>query len=231
MGGFWPGTRSTFRRVTGYRRTARWGTIKATYTIPEKKYIDQSNIAVAMDETPVVVLLNGLSLGTSATSRVGQNICMKSFHLKFTLRGPANTTTVGNVASVMTRVMVVLDLQPNGVLASGSDILEDTTPGIGIVSPIYMANAMRFKVLFDRRYEVQNNFTPTAGSQFNTINSLRYDEIFEKMNHYVQYADSNNGDITDIKTGALLLVFMSETAIVGSQPAITHYTRVRYTDS
>jgi len=51
------------------------------------------------------------------------------------------------------------------------------------------------------------------------------------MNHYVQYADSNNGDITDIKTGALLLVFMSETAIVGSQPAITHYTRVRYTDS
>ena len=147
IGGFWPGTRSTFRRVTGYRRVPGIGTIRRTYTIPEKKYIDQSNVAVAMDETPVLVLLNGLALGTSATTRVGQNICMKSFHLKFTIRGATYATTTGNTISIMTRVMVVLDMQPNGTTPAGSDILEDTTAGIGIVSPIYMSNAMRFKVL------------------------------------------------------------------------------------
>ena len=90
---------------------------------------------------------------------------------------------------------------------------------------------MRFKVLFDRRYEIQNILVPGGTSEFFTSKALVFDEVFQKMNHYVQYADSNNGDIQDIKTGALFLMFMSETVTATSQPAITHYTRVRYTDN
>lgn len=184
-----------------------------------------------MDETPIISLMNGLALGTSATSRVGQNICMRSFHFKFTIRGSSYATAAGVNPSVMTRVMVFLDMQPNGVTPAGSDVLEDTTAGIGIVSPIYMSNAMRFKVLFDRRYEVQNRFNSGSTQDFYTTNTIHFDEVFQKMNHYVQYADSNNGDIQDIKTGALFLLLMSETATAGQQPAITYYFRLRYTDN
>lgn len=241
VGGFWPGSRSTYRKVTKYRRIPGLGVIRRTYTIPELKYIDNSDIATAIDETGTITLLNGLLNGTSATTRVGMKINMRSVHLKYFITGPVYSSfNAANAFSQHVRIMLVLDLQPNGVTLSLSDLLEDTTTGIGVVSSLYMANSARFKVLYDKRQWVQPNVvipgSTTATQSYSAVvwtsaNKSVYDEIYLKLSHEVQYADSNNGDITDIKTGALFLIAVADNATAAQQPAITSYVRVRYHDN
>lgn len=232
VGGFWPGTRSTFKRITNFRRVPGLGTIKRTYTIPELKYIDHSDIATAVDESGNFTLINGLALGTAATARVGMRINMRSIHLKYIITAPVyNTINTAFLNRTQVRVMLILDMQPNGATPALSDILEDTTAGIGIVSSLYMANAARFKVLYDKRHAVQASTVVSNTFVMVPTDSQIYDETYMKLSHEVHYADSNNGDITDIKTGALFLVTLSGTASVGQQPAITSYIRMRYHDN
>lgn len=231
--GFWPGTRSSFRRVTKYRRIPGIGTIRRTYTIPELKYKDTSEVGTVIDESGNITLLNALQLGTAATSRVGMRINMRSVHLKYLITGPTYATLNGSFAQFAhTRVMIILDLQPNGATPALSDILEDTTAGLGIVSPIYLANGARFKVLYDKRHVVTPNNIVAANNVIQTTALMSiYDEIYLKLSHEVQYSDSNNGDITDIKTGALFLVTLTSNATAGQQPGITSYTRLRFHDN
>lgn len=232
IGGFWPGTRSTFRRITNYRRIPGLGTIRRTYTVPELKYIDNSDIATVIDESGNFTLLNALALGTAATARVGMRINMRSVHLKYILTAPVyNSINTAFLYRSQVRVMLVLDLQPNGATPALSDILEDTTAGIGIVSSLYMANAARFKILYDKRHTLQASTVVGTTIVYIPDDSQIYDETYMKLSHEVHYSDSNNGDITDIKTGALFLVTMCSTASAGQQPAITSYTRVRYHDN
>lgn len=241
VGGFWPGNRSTFRKVTKYRRIPGIGTIRKTYSIPELKYIDNSDAAAAIDESGTITLLNALSLGTGATQRVGMRITMRSLHLKYIVTGPVYSVANGaNAYNQHVRIMLVLDLQPNGATLTLGDLIEDATTGIGIVSSLYMANAARFKVLYDKRMMVTPNVVVPGSTTVqqsysavinNTPSKSLYDEIYLKLSHEVQYADSNNGDITDIKTGALFLIAISDNATAAQQPLITSYVRVRYHDN
>jgi len=241
VSGFWPGNRSSFRKITKYRRIPGLGVIRRTYSIPELKYIDNSSVATAIDESGTLTLLNALALGTAATSRIGMRITMRSLHLKYTITGPVYSSfNAANAYSHHVRVMLVLDLQPNGQTMALSDLLEDTTTGIGIVSSLYMANSARFKVLYDKRIFVQPNVvipgSTTVDQSYSAIvwtstSKSVYDEIYLKLSHEVQYTDSNNGDITDIKTGALFLVAVSDNATAAQQPGITYYVRMRYHDN
>lgn len=241
VGGFWPGNRSTFRKVTKYRRIPGIGTIRKTYSIPELKYIDNSDAAAAIDESGTITLLNALSLGTGATQRVGMRITMRSLHLKYIVTGPVYSVANGaNAYNQHVRIMLVLDLQPNGGTLTLGDLIEDATTGIGIVSSLYMANAARFKVLYDKRMMVTPNVVVPGSTTVqqsyaavinNTPSKSLYDEIYLKLSHEVQYSDSNNGDITDIKTGALFLIAISDNATAAQQPLITSYVRVRYHDN
>jgi len=218
MSGFWPGTRASFRRVTLKRRIPGLGLIRRTYTIPELKYVDAS-ATTPMDDGGTIYLLNGLQQGAGNQMRIGQRITMRSNHLKYYIVG------TGTTGQAMSRIMLVLDMQPNGGLASLADIIEDANINFNIVSGLQMANSARFKVLWDKRYS-------TVGATGTIQDSFtQYDENFQKLNNEVQYSDTNAGDITDITSGALLLVTMSNKITGADQPNITFYNRVRYHDN
>lgn len=233
VGGFWPGTRSSFRRVTKYRRIPGWGTIRRTYTIPELKYIDNSSVGTVTVPSGGFTLLNALAQGAGPKQRIAQRIMMKSIHLKFTMTGPGYGAA--NAAFALygfIRVMLVLDMQPNSQTMTLAQLLEDTTTGIGITSSINMDNAARFKVLYDKRFMITPS-TIIGASNFvqTTMAGAQYDEVYIKLNHEVFYADTNAGDITDIKTNALFLVLVGSNPDAGEQPGVSFYTRLRYVDN
>lgn len=232
-GGFWPGTRSSFRRVTKYRRIPGWGTIKRTYTIPELKYIDNSSAGYVITPAGNFTLLNALLQGAAPKQRIGQKINMRSVHLKMTFTGPGYGAANASFALYgFVRAMLVLDLQPNSSTMTLASLLEDTATGIGINSSLNMDNAARFKVLFDKRYMITPS-TVIAAANFvqTTMMGAVYDEVYLKLSHEVFYADTNAGDITDIKTGALFLVTVGGNPDTGEQPGLSFYTRLRYTDN
>lgn len=225
LNGFWPGTRSSFRRVLGFKRTSM-GLIKSTYTIPEKKYIDNATRGQAVTNSGVLFLLNGLTQGTSATTRVGQRIMMKNFHLKCLILA-AQVGQTPTITMSLFRVMVLYDVQPNGATPSVTDILETNTGSLGPLSPMSIANGSRFKVLYDQRFLCNNQLS--AGVLPPKFSNWM--EKFQKMNLETQYAAANTGTVTDIRTGSLFLLFISDETAAANACQVDFYCRVRYYDN
>lgn len=228
-GGFWPGSRSSYRRVTGYRRTPRLGLIKQTYTIPEKKFNDVTNIVANVDETPTFQLLNGLLQGATSDTRIGKKTVVRSLHLKFFIRGPQFATIAGQIYTNTVRCMIVIDTQPNGILATSGDLLENASPGTGIVSPLAKQYTLRWKVLFDRRYTVQSGFVG-SGLVIPSISQV-YDEVYLKLNHDIEYADTSTGLIGDLRKNAIYFVYFCDNNVTAQQPTMIYYNRIRFNDN
>lgn len=229
LSGFWPGVRSSYRRVRGFKRT-RIGLIKSTYTIPEKKYKDTTAFVNNVNESGTIVLLNGLLQGTSTTTRVGQKIKLKSVYLKMLAYGPTQAQQP-TLPAIFLRTMIVWDAQPNGTTMVLSDLLEDTSAVPVTISPLNMANTARFKVFYDQTKMLQSQELGTAEIQGAPLVAC-YDQTFQKMDLEVSYANSNNGSIADIRTGALYLVFVAFTGSNAVNNAdVTYYARIRYFDN
>jgi len=196
-----------------------------TYTMPEKKFKDTSATA-ASPETGTFYLLNGLSLGTSVTTRIGQKVVLKSIHVKIALNGAPFSQTP-TVAANRQRVMLIWDNQPNTQTPTISDILEDATAGIGIVSSQFTGYISRFRILWDERVDLTNLTAANAP----TINITAYREKFLKTNLMVSYSDTNNGDIQDIITGALFLLVIGASGTAANYGSHQYFARLRYVDN
>lgn len=203
-----------------------WGVIKSTYTIPELKYKDVTAVGAAAG-TGSFALLNGLQLGTSSVTRVGRNIMMKSLHIKFEVVGaPFGQAPVAAMTTV--RCMIVYDAQPNGAAPAVSDLLEITTAGYQSVASTALRYAQRFKILMDKRWKVNNQLaSATTGYTFSEI----FDEHYMKMNLKTTYADTNNGTIADIDTGALYLFITSDADSAVDNGVLLFYSRLRFVDN
>lgn len=202
-----------------------WGVIKQTYTIPELKYIDRTATG-GVAGTGTLSLLNGLTQGTGNTNRIGRQVMMKSIHIKFEVAGsPFSATPVSPMSTV--RAMIVYDCQPNGATPAVSDILETATIGFQTVSGTALRYSQRFKVLYDKRWKLNNQLTATSTTTYSEI----YDEKYIKINLGTTYADTSTGTITDIDTGALFLLLTSDAGVAADNPVLLFYSRVRYTDN
>lgn len=224
MRGFWPGRRSTFRRMTRNIRTPTGRMMRMTYTMPEKKIKDLS-IVTAVRDTGAIALLNGLQLGTSVTTRIGQKIVIKSIHFKIYIEA-ANFSQTPTVMPATIRCMLIWDNQPNTQTPALSDILEDATNTVAIVSSQFTGYLSRFRILWDKRYTLTNAITNVQAPKIND-----YDEVFLKTNLLVSYSDTNNGDIQDIITGAIFFVTVSDSSGAANDPTVYGYSRIRYVDN
>jgi len=222
--GYPTGTRASYRKVRGYRR-APWGLIRNTYTVPEKKF---SDIGSLLPVTGNVILLNGLEQGTGYDQRIGRNVMLRSVHLKFQVNGaPYNAGTPSFSPGCLVRVLLVWDQQPNGTLPSIGEIFQSTTPGLLPLQGMNMANSQRFKFLFDRRYVLSNaDENNRAGWKWEC-----FDETFQKLNLKVGYSDTSTGTISDIETGALYWVQVTDIIDPDNLPEIALNSRIRYFDN
>jgi len=90
-----------------------------------------------------------------------------------------------------------------------------------------MANSQRFKFLFDRRYVLSNaDENNRAGWKWEC-----FDETFQKLNLKVGYSDTSTGTISDIETGALYWVQVTDIIDPDNLPEIALNSRIRYFDN
>jgi len=169
--------------------------------------------------------MNGLLLGTSAETRVGQKIMIKNWQLRLNAVGPQGAASP-TVTSTFLRCMVIWDVQPNGVLLGVNDVLQD--PVDTVRSPIYMGNSLRFKILYDEVLPMGVQFSV---GQTLPPNFQQWIKKYQKVNLETRYADSNNGDITDITTGALVLLLLSDNADAANNVTVNAWTRIRFYDN
>lgn len=207
----------TFTRAAAPTMTSRDKMVADLRGVSQEfKYRDLGTAAggasQAVSTTGSVTLLNGLTVGSGATDRVGREVLLRSIELHLVA-----TVTLTTGIDQTHRYMLVYDRQSNGTLATIANIIT----AIGIPNVRNLDNRHRFKVLMDKRIHLD------ASGQGNSQQVI---EFYRHLRHPMQFNSSNNGDEGDITSGSLLLVTIGSIAAGGTAGSCLYSTRVRFTD-
>lgn len=166
------------------------------------------NATVQATTTYSVILLNGLSIGDTSTTRTGQSIKMDRLDLRFYV--VANATSVSN----LTRVIVVYDRQTNAAAMTSADLLVSTNPN----SPYTFGSQNRFIPLYDECFAMSYNG-----------NSIITKSMTLPANQHVTFNTGNAGTVADIVTGSLYLLVASKD--LANPPDFTYWSRIWFVDN
>lgn len=185
------------------------------YTSPEMKFLDTAYAGVAASTTPSIVLINGMTLGNTAITRVGSNISVMSIEAR--LRW---TTTTGTPCHV--RWALFLDTQTNGALPAITDVLTGPDP----TAQRNLYNRKRFKCLISKDFNM-------GGATTGDAPMLHPEHVYLKIKRpiKVEYTSTNNGDVTDITSNSLISIMDSTIASASNPPACSGSIRIRFRDN
>lgn len=190
---------------------------------PERKTFDVVPGVAQVNTTGFVQVICVPTLGNDYVNRVGRKITIKSVFIKGYIRTEISLSlAAANATSQAARVLLVYDDQPNGALATVTDILNSADPA----SQLNLNNRDRFRILKEKFFV----FDPYLGAAF-AGRQIYPIKIFKRLNLDVTFNGVNGGTIADIQTGALLMVYIGSNA-AGVNTDINAYlsSRVRFLD-
>lgn len=181
----------------------------------ELKTIDTGTINDSLAPTAVCTLINGVAVGTDYNTRDGRRIRMKHLTLKFAVYNSGASSSNPDVC----RIMIVLDRQANGTVATSAQMLQTNT----VFSPMNLDNRDRFLVLKDIMIGTEG--ATFSGGYVATGNSKSYvRKVFVPLNRMTTYSGTA-ATIGSISTNALYLVYNAQNS---NQTSITYNSRVRF---
>lgn len=189
----------------------------------ELNFLDTVMTAVNVDDASLVQLLNGMAQGTTASTRIGRKIDIKSIQSRLNIQAQATAVTQ------QIACCVVFDTQANGVAPTWQDVFDNST-ALGANRPWAMrnmSNAQRFQVIWYEKF----NITGATAAGLATDETNETIEKYNKCDLVTQYNAGVAGTIADIQTGSLYFMAVSSAA-TGSTVAstLTGTIRIRYAD-
>jgi len=192
-------------RVGGWASPSRMGELKF------KDVSLLSSLTVAVDTFSAPVLLNGLVPGSTATTRIGRKVILKSLLFRYRINTIA--TTVGGSP---VRFLIVYDKQANATAPTILDVLEADD----FTSPNNLSNRDRFVTLCDHMTK------PISATGDQGIADI----VYKPLNLETMFNDGVAGTIGDITTGSVYLFFAQCSGLTTGAPVIEYKTRVRFSD-
>lgn len=174
-------------------------------------------------------LLNPLGQGTTAQTRIGRKVRVKSIQLRFLW-----TQLASNSTATMTnpRIMIVYDRNPAGALPAVTDIFTANN----ILSFLNLNNSDRFLVIYDQFLmdEKVRNMPDVHAAALTATNVSAHGKMYKKFKVPLesQYNDTNSGTITDLEKGSFLVLACCDGAQIFTTGTLTltYNSRIRYTD-
>lgn len=185
--------------------------------------------AVEIANTGVFTLLNGLTQGDDDDNRHGNEVYATSVQGRFVISGDA-----AQLNAMVIRMILFWDQQSNGAAPALADLLDTTVITSAVMAPYHRDFQKRFKILMDKSYVINPilALTTTTGAT-DTVATVSVINIYKKfkrkLSRTVKYDDGNAGDITDIQTNALHVLFVS--SVASNTPAITGGFRFYFKDA
>lgn len=180
----------------------------------EWKFVDTTISTTNLNTSTAVLLLNGLAPGTSASTRVGNKVMMRSIQLNVTAR-----VIAGTGVDQVVRWGVVLDRQANGAAPTYVGIMS-TNNVWGFRN---LENRKRFKLLIDKQHLLNATAEPGSGRHYKIYMKFRRPII-------VEFNNGVAGTIADIISNSLYLYGCGTEAVGSTASALYGYCRIRYTD-
>lgn len=204
----------------------------------ERKLADFNATVIPCNSTSVITPICIPTLGTDFTNRVGRKILIKSIQGRLLLRSTLSETitvpTNGSSGSQMCRLLIIVDMQPNGAAPAITDIMTNNHPAANM----NLNNRDRFKVLLDKTWVLDPFVADNTAtlSRAGTANQAKTWKFYKKCNQETIFNATNGGTIADITSGALLRVIMgNQPPPVAGPPAVgaaefVISSRVRFVD-
>lgn len=188
------------------------GRMPASSTELKDITLNSTAIIAAANNVATVFLINGVAQGTTATTRLGRRIVMKSLLVNF--QASLAATSAG---SATIRLLCVYDCQTNATAPAATDVLLSDA----VTSPMNLSNSRRFKTLFDEVIPCIG----TAGPQ--SVDIKRY----IKMNMNTEFNTGSAGTVGDIQTGSVYVLAYCAGALITASPTHSFYSRIRFQDN
>lgn len=195
---------------------------------PEQKYVELISTGTSVSSTETLVLLNGISLGTTDNSRIGQKIRIT----KLEFNGFMSLNPAASGGSDTGKVSLFLDKQANAsatafAVAINSDVAAPYTDN---GNSMMLKNATHEKVYYiikDWDYTLDANAGVSGAWQ---ADIMRF-KCEVPINRVIVYDNSNAGNITDIISNSMWLGFKgAHTSGGGGTSTIAYVVRVWFTD-
>lgn len=203
------------------------------------KFFDHSSAGFEFNNNSTSsVLLNAIDGSDTVYGRGGQRVQYKSIELRGHLYCAPPLALPTNYSWDTISFALVYDSQPNGALATWSNVFFSTDSVADSTSPANFATKQRFLVL--KRWIVPTNrFIAQAAGTITNIGAENINlpneayQFYKKINLDLSTTwASTTGSIANIQTGAILLVGRSTNFATGASPWYLKYsTRLTYTDT
>ena len=190
----------------------------------EQKFYDELNVNGGNPADPTgtiwsTSLINILE-GTSPSQRIGRKITVRGIGLKILINLPQSATA--SAAWDGYRIILYHDKQANGATATAAQIL-DSTPSVNILSYRNLSNVNRFRILYDKNFEV--NATNAGGSVYVAGQLQLLPKVWVNVNVPIEYSGST-GNISEIRSHNFGILVISSNSVA----TMLIQSRVRYTD-
>lgn len=165
-----------------------------------------------------LLLLNPLSQGTSAVTRIGDQVKFKCIDARMWIRNTVATTNA-------IRILVFKDLDPQGATVTSADLLDVHS----ILAHRNMDYTRRFIVYHDKVYNFSaNTYQIPVMEKLHIDLSKPVKKTANNNNNITSYSLGNAGTIADISQGAYYIMALGATS---SSMALDLHSRMRYIDN
>lgn len=213
----------TNRAMRGYRRPTRMELKLRDYSSPT---------AVPVTGSPIILPMNGITVGSNFWNRMGSRISMKSLYFKLLFLSNGAYTGPGAGTTPVYRFSLVYDKHNKGVTPNVADIWAQVdgsgSLSSGITSSTNPLGRDRFVILWDKIMVVRSDAAGEAAT-FTGRNAM-IKKYMKLKNSEALYNTGNTGGISDIESGALFFIAQCDKTTAQSPFAIYLNSRLRWTD-
>jgi len=197
----------------------------------EKKVNDLVTATYQVNTSGSFTLLANPTLGSDFNNRIGRKVLLKSLYVRGRIgTEPALSGVEAIVPAQQARMILFVDLQPNGAAPAVTDLLVEALP----TSQLNLNNRDRFMILCDKQYCFDPYYlvTSTATQTLASCNRQIYNiKKYKKLNQEMIFNGTNGGTIADITSGALYMFWIGNKAASATDANAVLSTRVRYVDA
>jgi len=192
----------------------------------EYKFKDTTNALTTAATTGTFLPTTGsiltIAQGNTESQRIGRKVVVKKINMQIQVELPE--TTGSSATSDIVRMIVYLDKQCNGAIATTTGILESAD----LFSFRNLANSGRFSILMDKRWAVSCMAGAYDGANDNYGKVRAYKSFSKSCNIPIEYDNSvTTGAITSMRSNNIGVLLFSE----GGLMKVGYVVRVRYSDS
>jgi len=210
-----PAKRAQSARVGLANRVVRRAMSTRAASKGELKFIDLSNTMttnIGGSGFSALNLLNGVAVGTDATTRIGRKISIKSLLVRW--KANLQATSVGGSPI---RIICVYDKQTNGAAPTAANILLADA----FLAPNNLDNRDRFVTLFD----IITDPLSVAGDV--EIGA----SMFKRLNLETMFNSTGDATVASITTGSIYMMAAQAGSVTVAAPTVVFRSRVRFEDN